>query len=301
MAISGLVSGSEFDPSNVVLGTKRGLWPRPDLAPSVRLTDWLLPSDRVKEVSDVLSATAAKEGVTSPAAFAQYANTGLQTYIEYQPELPDGELWQFPSETLAKMAGDCEDFVFLLTTVLATNPKLKGNVFACFGTVSFEGQQHRHAWTFLDLQDGTGVILDYEFQEAEVDDSSSLPTLDYNLELAFNASIGKRFSDRPVESILGHSYSWRWRPPRIRPPRIPPISIPNPLEAAKRDLQNKANILAVQYKNARGGGGDFDDCVAVVAAGCAAYGASKGGPWGAAIGAGGGVPLARIACRRVFP
>jgi hypothetical protein len=74
----------------------------------------------------------------------------------------------------------------------------------------------------------------------------------------------------------------------------------NPQQIAEA-AQNEANALAEQYKAARGGGGDFDDCVAVVAAGCAAAGAAKGGPVGAAIGAGGGVPLARIACRRVFP
>lgn len=66
--------------------------------------------------------------------------------------------------------------------------------------------------------------------------------------------------------------------------------------------QNDANALAVQYKEMRGGGGDFEDCVVVVAAGCAAAGAAKGGgPLGAALGAGAGVPLARIACRHVFP
>lgn len=74
----------------------------------------------------------------------------------------------------------------------------------------------------------------------------------------------------------------------------------NPQQIAEA-AQSEANMLADKYKAARGGGGDYEDCVAVVAAGCAAAGAAKGGPVGAAIGAGGGVPLARIACRRVFP
>ena len=54
----------------------------------------------------------------------------------------------------------------------------------------------------------------------------------------------------------------------------------------QRDAQKKANQLALDYKIARGGGGDFEDCVVVVAA---------------ALGASGGVPMARIACRKVFP
>lgn len=71
------------------------------------------------------------------------------------------------------------------------------------------------------------------------------------------------------------------------------------------DQQEKFNeiagSLAVAYKEERGESGDFNDCVVVVAAGCAAAGASYGGPVGAALGAGAGVPAARLACRRVFP
>ncbi|PEN51108.1 hypothetical protein [Bacillus wiedmannii] len=69
---------------------------------------------------------------------------------------------------------------------------------------------------------------------------------------------------------------------------------------AQEALQHEADSLAINYQKANPNG-DFDDCVTVVAAGCAAYGASQGGVVGAAIGAGAGVPAARIACRRVFP
>ncbi|MGA2799661.1 MAG: hypothetical protein ABSE63_18925 [Thermoguttaceae bacterium] len=69
----------------------------------------------------------------------------------------------------------------------------------------------------------------------------------------------------------------------------------------KKIAQHKADALAVAYQNTQGDGGDFEDCVVVVAAGCAALGAAEGGVIGAALGAGGGVPLARISCRRVFP
>ncbi|PHB48334.1 hypothetical protein [Bacillus toyonensis] len=66
------------------------------------------------------------------------------------------------------------------------------------------------------------------------------------------------------------------------------------------DLEGTADKLAIQYKEDQPNG-DFEDCVVVVAAGCAAGGAALGGPLGAALGAGAGVPVARIACRRIFP
>ncbi|MFF2287286.1 hypothetical protein [Peribacillus butanolivorans] len=65
-------------------------------------------------------------------------------------------------------------------------------------------------------------------------------------------------------------------------------------------LQETADKLAAQY-HVDHPSGDFDDCVLVVAAGCAAAGAALGGPAGAALGAGAGLPAARLACRRIFP
>ncbi len=74
----------------------------------------------------------------------------------------------------------------------------------------------------------------------------------------------------------------------------------------KKKIQAKAFALAQDYKDARGGGGGFDDCVTIVAAGLAAYGASLGKDpatcaIGAAVATGAGVPAARLACRQVYP
>lgn len=72
-------------------------------------------------------------------------------------------------------------------------------------------------------------------------------------------------------------------------------------ESVTDGIQDMADDLAAQYQSNHSGG-DYDDCVTVVAAGCAAAGAVVGGgPIGAAIGAAGGVPAARMACRRIFP
>lgn len=76
-------------------------------------------------------------------------------------------------------------------------------------------------------------------------------------------------------------------------------------------LESAAKPLAEAWKAAHpdvtGTRAEFDDCVVVVAAGLAAWGAKlgvAGGPLGpvigAALGAGGGVAAGRLACRRVF-
>ncbi|HDR7324512.1 TPA: hypothetical protein QCX00_002957 [Bacillus toyonensis] len=84
---------------------------------------------------------------------------------------------------------------------------------------------------------------------------------------------------------------------------MPKGSVPNPLRdgsSIQEAIQKKADSLANAYQNTNPNG-DFNDCVTIVAAGCAAYGATLSGPLGAAIGAGAGVPAARIACHRIFP
>ncbi len=75
-----------------------------------------------------------------------------------------------------------------------------------------------------------------------------------------------------------------------------------------KTLQSTANKLAVEYREDNDDGGDYDNCVLVVAASLAAAASSAGwsaGPGGAAVaaalGTGGGIPLAKIACGRVFP
>lgn len=72
-----------------------------------------------------------------------------------------------------------------------------------------------------------------------------------------------------------------------------------------RKLEEIALPLAEAWKSDHpntqpGSDADFDDCVLVVATGCATAGAAIGGVVGAAVGAGGGVAAARIVCRRVI-
>ena len=87
---------------------------------------------------------------------------------------------------------------------------------------------------------------------------------------------------------------------------VPTVRVTNPLKEVTEYLQNEAFSLAATAKSK--GTEDYKDCIPVVTAGVAAAGAkigTLGGPWGtvvgAALGAGGGVNMARIACRRMFP
>ncbi|MCY8232492.1 hypothetical protein [Priestia endophytica] len=68
----------------------------------------------------------------------------------------------------------------------------------------------------------------------------------------------------------------------------------------REKISENADGLAVMFRNSHPEA-DFDECVAMVTVGAAAYGASVGGPLGAAINAGGGVHAAHRACSRVFP
>lgn len=86
----------------------------------------------------------------------------------------------------------------------------------------------------------------------------------------------------------------------------PTVKISNPLKEVMEYLQEEAFSLAANAKS--NGTEDYKDCIPIVTAGVAATGAkigTAGGPWGtvvgAALGAGGGVNMARIACRRMFP
>ena len=79
---------------------------------------------------------------------------------------------------------------------------------------------------------------------------------------------------------------------------IPPAGL-NPA-LIQTSIQIQARILA-QTSKSEGRSANFDDCVTVVAAGLVGYGASLGGPIGAAIAAGAGIPAARLACRSVYP
>lgn len=285
---SSVPKGESVDVSSVTTNSKRGVWPRAALAPHIGLAEWIRPTDHTRQVRTALHQIATASGVRKPHDFAVFVNATLQSMIAPRPDPLSDDMWLFPDETLRASEGDCEDYAFLLASILLSGED-HANTLVCLGEVSFGKESFPHAWVQVSNPDGTLLALDYPTDQVPEEVS-------YKAYMAFGPHEGFKYVSDPIEAVLGRSYSWRWRPPVWHPP-----SIPNPIEAAKKKLQGVANGLAVNYKNARGGGGGFDDCVTIVAAGTAAYGASQGGVVGAAIGAGGGVPMARIACRAVYP
>jgi hypothetical protein len=294
------------DVRHLRVSNKRGFWPRDNSAPDVPLLDWIYPTEAVMASAAAVRKQAEIVGITDFADYAIFANTTFRSVAQPETDELAADFWQFPTETLYRMAGDCEDLAFLVASALITDEIGKEKTSVVLGSIAVDGKLFPHAWVQVALDDGNYMILDHDLDLDEPID------VHYEASLIFNWERAENLSKDPVEKILSKSFAWGWRPPRIRPPRIriPDIRIPgvpNPIEAAKRDLQNKATQLAASYKSSNPNA-DQDDCVAIVAAGLAAYGAAKGssgGPWGAAfgaaIGAGGGVPLARIACRRAFP
>jgi|GEM_PF-3209472 len=132
-------------------------------------------------------------------------------------------------------------------------------------------------------------------------------THDAKMNLAMPLDTDLRLRTRLSQANVSFEAWGGWKPPRIEMPKLPDLSDLNPLPAMEKALMNTANSIAVSAKGS-GMVSDFDNCVPMVAAGVAAYGAaqgSKGGPWGtaagAAMGAGGGIHFARIACHAIFP
>ena len=112
-------------------------------------------------------------------------------HVAYKREV--GEMWQFPSETLARGKGDCEDTSFLLCSLLRNTI----NAYVALG--SFQG--YGHAWCQLD-----GQILETTYTSARpVSDSQ-----DYCPYVCFNdqevvelwpGALGEVFNLRRNEAI----------------------------------------------------------------------------------------------------
>lgn len=92
--------------------------------------------------------------------------------------------------------------------------------------------------------------------------------------------------------------------------RYDPFNRNSAVREAARSIDPHAVISSVAGRlamQAREQGSNYDDCVIMVTTGISAYLAKEGavsGPWGAgigaALGAGGGIHAARIACGRVY-
>jgi len=76
--------------------------------------------------------------------------------------------------------------------------------------------------------------------------------------------------------------------------------IHDPAKAMIDAINDKAFELAISARDNEKVQ-DRNDCIIIVTAGLATWGAVLGGPWGALIGGGAGGAAASLACRRAFP
>lgn len=68
--------------------------------------------------------------------------------------------WQFPDETLAIKAGDCEDRAFLLASLLLAAGISPYNVRVAFGQMVVEGKPHDHMWVMYKNERGYWTLIE---------------------------------------------------------------------------------------------------------------------------------------------
>lgn len=76
--------------------------------------------------------------------------------------------------------------------------------------------------------------------------------------------------------------------------------IHDPIKAMLNAIDAKAFELAISARDNETVQ-DRNDCIIIVTAGLATWGAMLGGPWGALVGGGAGGAAASLACRKAFP
>jgi hypothetical protein len=79
--------------------------------------------------------------------------------IKYQPG-KGRDPWQFPDETLALQAGDCEDRAFLLASLLTASGVSPYNVRVAFGQMVVSGRPHDHMWVMYKGERGYWTLIE---------------------------------------------------------------------------------------------------------------------------------------------
>lgn len=80
-----------------------------------------------------------------------YSWVGENIRYEFDSDIYGTEdYWQFPHETLASKAGDCEDQAFLLSSLIRATGVEAEDVFVALGTINNQG----HAWVIIRTQIG---------------------------------------------------------------------------------------------------------------------------------------------------
>ena len=82
--------------------------------------------------------------------------------FKYKHESNHQDYWQYPEETLALSKGDCEDYTFLLTSLLLASGISPYCVRAVFGVIRKDNiVLGGHVWPMYRMEDGAWTILEY--------------------------------------------------------------------------------------------------------------------------------------------
>ncbi len=79
--------------------------------------------------------------------------------VAYQPG-KRRDPWQFPDETLALKAGDCEDRAFLIASLLLAAGVSSFNVRVAFGQMVVDGKAHDHIWVVYKNERGHWTVIE---------------------------------------------------------------------------------------------------------------------------------------------
>jgi len=86
--------------------------------------------------------------------------SGHLKYVSERHDAAFTDFWQFPYETIALDAGDCEDIAILLLSLIYHGKNIdRDHLCICIGEVTWRGARAHHAWVQLTIE-GRPFILD---------------------------------------------------------------------------------------------------------------------------------------------
>jgi hypothetical protein len=103
-----------------------------------------------------------RDAALLPGADMSAWNAHVNAVIRYQAEAPGVDIWQAPTVTLTRLAGDCEDFAILKYALLAASGVSEQRLRIVVGQIKSIAGNQDHAWLAF-FRDGVWHALDCKF------------------------------------------------------------------------------------------------------------------------------------------
>lgn len=158
-------AGTRILQKNTALLDKRRVYRNPDTHVLTDLREWITPGDREqirRTLQEIKLPTTRSERTFDKRARILWR--WVMENIHYVPD-PQGQqlldYWQFPAETLALREGDCEDFAFLLASLLLGSGISSYCVRVVIGKIMLnEETEEHHAWVVYKNEKGQWCLLE---------------------------------------------------------------------------------------------------------------------------------------------